>query len=154
MLIHIHGRDTLDIRYIVFDFNGTIATGGYISETTRQKLIELSKYFALYICTSDTNCTAEKECLGLPIILKIFEGEASFKKANIVESIGANYCACFGNGFNDIGMFEHAALSIGILGSEGICTKLLMVADLIVTDICDGIDLFLNPSRIIADLRV
>lgn len=47
----------------------------------------------------------------------------------------------------------NAALSIAILGTEGMCSALLKESDICITSIEDGLDLLLNPKRIIADLR-
>ena len=153
MIIDIPGRLKIDIRYIVFDFNGTIAVDGIISENIRKKIKLLSKKFTLYVLTSDTYGTAKKECEGLPVILKTFIGAASIQKSLILNELGSKYCACFGNGYNDINMLECSGLSIAVLSKEGMCSQLVTRADILVNDICDGIDLFLKPVRIIADLR-
>jgi len=154
MKIEIPGRDTIDIKNIVFDYNGTLATDGAIPEDVGQALFELSKEFALYVLTADTYGSAAKACENYPVTLKTFPKEnAGEFKAEIVKSLNANECSCIGNGYNDLGMFEISALSVAVLGEEGACAKALLYADIAVTDIRHAIKLFLKPARIIADLR-
>lgn len=58
-----------------------------------------------------------------------------------------------GNGMNDRLMLRTAALGILVLGNEGTSVQALSSADIVVKDILDGLDLLLNPKRIIATLR-
>ena len=154
MIIKIPGREALDIRTIVFDFNGTLATDGKLSKSVKAKLFQLAQNYRLYILTADTYGSAARECEGLPVVLKTFdsEGAAAFK-AQIMVELDPAFCACLGNGFNDMGMFKGAALAVGILGDEGIYAGLVGQADILVKSIDDGLDLFLNTGRITAGLR-
>jgi len=154
MIIKIPGRKALDIRTIVFDYNGTLATDGRLSESVKAKLLELSKSYELYVLTADTYGSAARECEGLPIVLKTFDSEgASAFKAQVTAELNPAHCACVGNGFNDMGMFKAAALAVGVLGNEGIFAELILQSDILVKSIEDGLDLFLNPGRITAGLR-
>ncbi|MFV0441480.1 MAG: HAD family hydrolase [Lachnospirales bacterium] len=155
MIINIPGREPIEIKHIVFDYNGTIAIDGKIKESVKEKIYTLSDSFSLYVLTADTYGSAKKECENLPINLKCFPNDnASVNKLEILTKIGASECICFGNGYNDIKMFEKAALSVAVLESEGCCSKLLNHADILVRSIDEGLDLILNPNRIIADLRL
>ena len=152
--IEIPGRDTLHIKHIVLDFNGTLATHGVISNEARQLLTELAKEVRLFVLTADTLGNAAEACKGLPVVLKTFPNDrAGLHKTRVVEELDPQYCACIGNGFNDVGMFEKAALTIGVLGAEGICAKLISHSDIIVSSIEDGLALFLDTKKIIATLR-
>jgi len=154
MTIEIPGRQPLVIKHIVLDYNGTIATDGKISQKTKEKLIELSKVFSLHVLTADTNNSATAECEGLPLSLNIFPNEeAGASKRKIIQKLNPSSCACFGNGFNDAKMFEAAAISVGIIGKEGMSTSLINHADILATDIDYALDLFLNTNKLIATLR-
>jgi soluble P-type ATPase len=154
MKIEIPGYKTLEIRNLVMDYNGTVAIDGSIPEDIKEKLIKLSEEFNIYILTADTHGDAEKRCEGLPITIKTFPGEcAANSKLDIVKNLGSGVCACIGNGRNDALMFMESELSIAVVGKEGIYAPLLAVADICVGCIGDGLDLFLKPARIIADLR-
>jgi len=154
MIIHIPGRESLDIRVIVFDYNGTLATDGRLSESVKARLTELSQTYELYVLTADTYGSAANECAGLPVVLKTFDraGAAAFK-AQVIGELNPTHCACFGNGFNDMAMFEKAALAVGVLGDEGIFAGLVNQSDILVKSIEDGLDLFLNNKRMCATLR-
>ena len=154
MIIEIPGRSALDIRNIVLDYNGTLANNGTINENVKNKLLELAKYYELYVLTADTYGSAAKECADMPVALKTFpqEGAGLFKK-KIVEELNPAHCACLGNGFNDVEMLTIAALSIGVVGTEGMFAALAQHADILICNIEDGLDLFLNTKKIVATLR-
>jgi soluble P-type ATPase len=59
----------------------------------------------------------------------------------------------FGNGNNDLSMLNSSALGIGIIGNEGMYSKVFNNGDIIVNNIVEGIDLLLNPLRLKATLR-
>ena len=87
------------------------------------------------------------------MIVHTFPREGAAKcKEEIVKSLpGAS--ACFGNGFNDIEMFDAAALSVAILEGEGLCASLLPHADVLVRSAAEGLDLLLKEGRLKATLR-
>lgn len=152
--IEIPGRFIYTIENVIFDFNGTIATRGKISQSTREKINELAKMVNVYVLTADTYSSAEEECRGLDIKLMTFPKEnVADCKAEIVSDIGADNCVCYGNGYNDIKMFEMASLKVAVLGNEGMCSELIFKSDVLVKSIDDGIDLLLNPKSLIATLR-
>lgn len=152
--IEIPGRFTYIIENAVFDYNGTIASNGNISQSVREKINELSKLVNVYVLTADTYGSAAKECSGLNLKLLTFSNclAADFK-AKIVSDLGNDNSICFGNGYNDIKMFDKALLKVAVLGDEGMCSELLFKSDIIVKSIEDGINLLLNPKSLIADLR-
>ena len=152
--IEVPGRCTYSIENIVFDYNGTIAENGIIKQSTKDNIAKLCEISNVYVLTADTYGSAEKECRGLNLTLKTFpESNASDFKYDIVKKLGGDKTLCFGNGFNDIKMLEVAALSIAVLGKEGVCSKLISSSDILVKSIEDGINLLLNPNAIIATLR-
>jgi soluble P-type ATPase len=50
-------------------------------------------------------------------------------------------------------MMEASSLGILIVGPEGAAADALQVADVVVRDVRDALDLLLRPKRIIATLR-
>ena len=108
----------------------------------------------VYVLTADTYGSAAMECQDLNLILKTFpKDNAADYKAETVNELGKDKTACFGNGYNDIKMFEAAVLSVAVLEKEGMCSKLLAESDIMVKSIEDGINLLLNPNALIATLR-
>lgn len=152
--IDIPARGSYRIENVVFDFNGTIAVDGKISENVKDMINILSKMANIYILTADTYGSAAKECEGLNVTLRTFpKGEAADFKANILAELGSDKTICYGNGYNDIKMFKIALLSIAILEGEGLCSALLQEADVLVKSIEEGINLLLKPNSLIATLR-
>lgn len=131
--IKVPGRREYLIKNIVFDYNGTIAVNGKISDNIKEKISELSKIANVYVLTADTYGTSAKECEGLDLTLKTFpKDNAADYKEKIVSELGKDTTICYGNGYNDIKMFKIASLSVAVLGKEGMCAALLSQADIIV----------------------
>ena len=154
MIIEIPGYKTLDLDYLVLDYNGTIAADGCLMEGVAVRIREIAEFAQVSVLTADTFGTVRAECDGLPVDVRVFaRDDASACKAAIVRELGAEGCVCIGNGFNDIAMFDEAALSIAITGKEGACGKLLTCADVVVANALDAFDLLLRTDRLRATLR-
>lgn len=152
--IDIPGRGTFGIRYVVCDYNGTIAVDGHLIEGVASRIREITEFAQFSVLTADTFGTVRTECDDLPVDVRVFvRDDARACKAAIVRELGAEGCVCIGNGFNDIAMFGEAALSIAIMGKEGACGKLLTCADVVVTNALDAFDLLLRTNRLRATLR-
>lgn len=152
--IKIPGRCDYSIENIVFDYNGTIAADGKITPHIKEKISILCNMANVYVLTADTYGSAAKECQGLNLTLKTFpKDNAADYKEKIVKELGKKNTICFGNGYNDIKMFEAAILSVAVLEKEGMCSALLKESDIMVKSIEDGINLLLNPKALIATLR-
>ena len=119
-----------------------------------RRLIEaLSKQLAVYILTADTYGNVAEQCAGLPAKIVTFVNDhAASHKERFVASLSDGVCAV-GNGFNDVAMLSAAALSIAILGEEGVCAQLLLAADVAVNCPSDALKLLLYPNRLRATLR-
>lgn len=85
MIIEIPGYQTLDLEYLVLDYNGTIAIDGKMPDTVKQRLRTLAEHLKIYILTADTHGTAKENCQGLPVQIQTFPGSnAMAEKMNIV----------------------------------------------------------------------
>ncbi len=152
--IDIPGRETLYIKYALFDMNGTLTVDGKILESTKHKLIKLSKKIKIFILTADTLGKAKDVFDKLPVELTIVDKEnGGASKKNFIDKLGCHNCVAIGNGFNDTLMLESAKIGISVLMEEGICTRTIEKSDIFVKHIDDALDLLLNPKRIIATLR-
>ena len=58
MIIEIPGYKTLDLDYLVLDYNGTIAVDGLIPPAIKERLLLLGDSFKIYVLTADTHGTA------------------------------------------------------------------------------------------------
>ena len=136
MNIQIPGYKTLDLSFLVLDYNGTIAVDGQIPLEVREALVRLSKDLQIHVLTADTHGTARAMCQGLPLTIQTFPaGSAMDSKLAIVRSLGPERCVSIGNGRNDCLMCKESALSISVIGAEGAYSKLLSCTDLCTTSI-------------------
>ena len=91
------------------------------------------------------------QLIGINIVT--FDREnASECKERIVKELKGNTVS-FGNGFNDIQMFDNSKLSIAIIGSEGAYSGLLSHSTMVVNNILDAFNLLLDKKKIKATLR-
>lgn len=154
MKIDIPGYRLLDLRYLLLDFNGTLAVDGRLSDPVRQRLQELSAQLQIHVLTADTHGTARAECRGLPLQIQTFPGDnGMLEKLKIVDSLGREHCAAIGNGRNDTWMLSASGLSIAVMEREGMYGRLFAEADVCVHRIEDALDLLCYPKRLIATLR-
>lgn len=154
--INIPGKDeTLEIRHLVLDFNGTLALDGKIKPGVGELLIELSRQLQIHIVTAGTFGAVEKEIQNIPCTLKILTGtDQTGQKARYIEELGAENTACIGNGRNDRAMLACAALGILVVQEEGAAVESLLAADVFCRDIAEALQLLLHPLRLTATLRI
>ena len=147
----IPGWGSLEIKNLVLDFNGTIATDGRLIEGVASMLGEIKqKNVDIYVITADTNGTVRKECEGLPVEVMTYDsGTVAVGKMELVAELGALHTASIGNGRND----SKSALSIAVIGQEGTFTKAAMQADILTVDILSALSLLTKPNRLKATLR-
>lgn len=158
MVVEIPGRGTLNLSHLVLDVNGTVAEGGHLIDGVRDRMHTLRQSgIEVHWITADTRGrqAALDHDLGWPAVRVSAStpgGEAA-QKAAFVQDLGATRVAAVGNGANDAPMLQQAALGIAVLGPEGLALEALQAADLVVPNILAGLDLLLDPSRLIATLR-
>lgn len=154
MKINIPGGETLEIKHIVSDYNGTIALDGKLIEGLADLINELSIDIRFHVITADTFGSVERELQGVNCeIFKIEPGEQDKAKVEYVRKLGADNVAAMGNGRNDLLMLGEAALGIGIIHHEGICTETLLASKVVCKSPLDALGYFKTPKRLIATLR-
>ncbi len=153
LTIEIPGRETLEISHVVLDYNGTVAVDGALLPGLAERIAALKESVTVTVLTADTYGTVRAQCEPLGIAVETFpRAGAAQCKEEIVRGLSGG-AACVGNGFNDIQMFDAAALSIAVLEKEGLCAALLAHADVLVSSPLDALDLLLRPKRLCATLR-
>src|SRR6185312_488813 len=130
--IVIPGSDDLRLVNALLDFNGTLAFDGWLIEGTADRLRALAALLELHLMPHEDQDTAKRAVL------------ARFDAARTV---------AVGNGRNDLGLLEQAALSIIVIGREGCAAASLARADIVCASVVDALDLLLAPRRIVATLR-
>ncbi len=150
----IPGFGTLSLRYVILDYNGTIALDGVLKQEIKTLLHVMSEHYDVHVITADTFGSVARELDGFDITLKILSSsDHSSEKAAYISGIGAEYCVAIGNGNNDMPMLKTAALGIAVLGEEGCATPTLLASDIVCSSIQDALQLCLNEKRLIATLR-
>lgn len=153
LTVKIPGRAEMALSHLVLDYNGTIAEDGCIIKEIIPRLMMLSKHLEISVITADTHGTAACNCEGLPLAVMTYPtSEVGEIKAGTVKNMGGGV-VCIGNGFNDIQMSEASDLSIAVIGKEGCCAALISHVDVVVTSVCDALDLLICPDRLRATLR-
>ena len=154
MIVEIPGRETLEIKDIVFDYNGTIAIDGKLIGDVSKNINELSSSFNLYVITADTYGTVKKELENTNCkVITIPALSQDMAKLNFVKELGLNTCLSVGNGRNDKLMLKETILGIAILQDEGLCTETLLNSDILVKSIFDVFAFLKDSNRLIATLR-
>lgn len=152
--VDIPGKRTLNLKHIVLDFNGTMACDGLLLSGVEERLNKLAEQVDVHIMTADTFGLCRSSCSGIKGNIHILTaGIGAPEKERFVESLGAENVVAVGNGTNDSLMLKRAALGVVIVGPEGTSARSLLAADVVVKEINDGLDLLINPKRLIATLR-
>ena len=150
----IPGRGKLQIKHLVTDVNGTIATDGQLLEGVLHQISDLRKILEIHMLTADTHGKQESidRLLNLNAI-RIQKGNEAQQKADYVRKLGKETVIAIGQGANDAAMLKEAAIGIAVISVEGLAIESLYAADLLMPDIHTALDLLTNPVRIIASLR-
>lgn len=152
--VTIPSRGTLAFECLVLDVNGTIALDGQLVPGVRERLDDLRPMLEIWLVSADTQGTLNTLAASLNVQVRLLQpGNEISQKTTLVEELGAERVIAIGNGANDVGMLQRAALGIAVLGGEGLATACLATADVIAPDIVTALDLLLFPRRLIATLR-
>ncbi len=153
-MIDIPNFKQCDIKHIVLDYNGTLATDGILLPKIGDLLMILCKQYTLHVITSDTFSSAAKQLEEFDVELKILKSQNhTQEKADYITSLGSQYCAAIGNGNNDSEMLKTSAIGIAVVGDEGCSTIAMSNADIVCKKSMDALMLFVQTKRLTATLR-
>ncbi len=153
--IIIPGSEPLQVEHLVLDYNGTLACDGALLAGVADAMHVLAAQLTVHVVTADTYGQVRAVLDGLPCTLFILPpGHQDAAKRGYVETLGANRCVAIGNGRNDRLMLKAAALGIAVVQGDGVAVETVLAADVLVPDILSAFGLLLNPTRLIATLRV
>jgi len=154
MIIEIPGRGTIEVRDIVFDYNGTIAIDGHLIDGVATAINELADDIHFHVITADTYGSVENELKDVDCkVVKVPKENQDSSKLNYLLSIGKETTICVGNGKNDKLMLKESVLGIVLMQDEGVCVESLIVADVACKSIKDVFAYFKSPNRLKATLR-
>jgi P-type E1-E2 ATPase len=152
--LNIPGRGLVQLQHLVCDVNGTLAVDGQLQEGVKERLSVLRDCLTLHLLTADTH--GKQGIIDQQLHLNavhIQSGEEDDQKTKYVQKLGAETVVAIGQGANDAGMLQAAALGICVLSAEGTAVKTLLAADVVVANIFVALALFEKPLRIVATLR-
>lgn len=137
-------------RTLLLDFSGTLARDGVLIPGVAERIRALAERLRVVVLTADTFGRAHIELHDLPVEVRVVssgEEKASFLRRCAREVIAV------GNGRNDVPMMRLADLSLAVVGPEGAAREVLSVADVVVRDVLEALDLLIHPLRLKATLR-
>ena len=152
--IEVPGFRKLEISYLVFDFNGTLAVDGVLFAGLKEQLVALSHQLEIHVVTADTFGQAAEQLQDISCHLEILPAENQAEaKRGYVQKLGRAKCIAVGNGRNDRLMLNEAAVGIAVLQEEGASAETLLVSDVVCRNIFDALSLLTHPKRLVATLR-
>lgn len=160
--IAIPGRGPLELAHLVCDVNGTLAKDGQLLPGVAERFAALGGILRIHLLTADTHGTItpiaeaiERACREAgttgPQWRRV---ETGAEKVEYVRRLGVAQVVAVGNGANDAAMFRVAALSVAIMGAEGLFVPTLLIADVVTASPLDALDLLRYPVRLTATLRL
>ncbi len=152
--VAIPGKGSLELKYVVFDVNGTLAVDGQLLPGVPELLDTLKDHLEIHLLTADTHGKQAEidQILNLKAN-RVKAGNEARQKADYVENLGAKNTVAVGQGKNDSLMVKSAVIGICTLSAEGAALETLLGSDLVVPDIQSALNILLNPTRLIASLR-
>lgn len=150
----IPGGNTIEIRHILLDYNGTIAIDGSPIPGVLEKIDQLKDAFHFHVITADTFGSVKTALKGTACsVVTIGNKDQARAKADYLEELGPEVTMACGNGVNDEFMLREAVLGVAVLQDEGLAVRTLMAADILIRDILDLFGFLEHPGRLIACLR-
>ncbi len=144
----------LALEHLVLDFSGTLSVDGILVEGVAERLKRIGSFLEIHILTADTHGRAAEQLQGMNAVVEILTGvQHTAKKRNYIRKLGADKCIAVGNGHNDTGMLEEAAIGICVCTDEGCAVEAMRSSNVLVHSPLDALDLILNSNRLKATLR-
>jgi len=151
LTFEIPGDRTIELTDLLLDVNGTLTNRGDLIAGVRPRLLQLSSRCTIHLVSADTFDTLEDLARSLEVsATRVSSGH---EKVDFVNRCGADHCGVVGNGDNDAMALRVAALSLVVLGPEGLSPRALQAADVVCGSITDALDLLDDPRALAATLR-
>ena len=154
LIVDIPGYGDVELRNLVLDYNGTLATDGFLIDGVREIIGELAKRVNICVISANTFGTVETELRDLPLeVVGIKPGDERRQKLELIQKLGPQATVSIGNGNNDSLMLKEARIGICVMGREGCAQSALESSDMVVSDIRSALELLVLPGRLKATLR-
>ena len=153
MQINGPNKEQIIIENIILDLNGTLAVHGKVSDKTKDLILRLQKLkYNIVLISGDIRGNAAT--IANELGLKLYLGVNSNEKAIQMQRFDKERTVAVGNARIDIGTFENAKISIATMQAEGIHTGILKHVDILVPNIEDALNLFIDIKSLEATLRI
>lgn len=154
IFLTIPGFADLQLKYLVSDFNGTLAVDGVLLPGLRELIPHITHDLEFQVITADTFGSAAHELRDLPIQLTITPPDSQAEaKRDFVARLGERHVVAIGNGRNDRQMLKAAVLSIAVIQLEGGAMEAIREADVVARSVIEALELLRQPQRLVATLR-
>lgn len=148
ILLQRPGQPNIEIECLLIDYEGSLAIDGRVHPKVKDKINLLSKRLKIYIFVKGEKEKVEERLRNVKAnIVFLQEGQATVAKLELLKKVGPERTVAIGNGVDDVSLLEEAIFSIGVIGKEGASGEALKKADLVVTDVINGLDFLLKPLR-------
>ena len=152
--VEIPGFGDIEIKNLVLDYNGTLATNGFLQDGMREIIDALAKSIKIYVITADTFGNVESELKNLPIeVIKLTGSDERREKLELIEKLGPKVTVAMGNGNNEAFMLKASIVGICIMGQEGCSKSALDSSNLAIVNIKSALELLISSDRQKATLR-
>jgi len=152
--LDIPGYPSLNLRYLVLDYNGTLAVDGRLVAGAGQLLTRLAADLDIHVVTADTFGKVREGMADIPCTVAVLPpGDQDQAKLDYINRLGSGQTVCMGNGRNDCLMLKAAGLGVAVILAEGAAVETLLAADVVCPTIVDALELLLQPLRLTATLR-
>lgn len=143
---------TYDIRTILLDLNGTLTVRWKLKSWTKARIAKLQKMGCdMYIISWNQRWNGET--IAHDLWMWFFDANSEEEKRKIAMKFPKETTAAIGNARIDCGMFHHATLRIWLLQQEGLHVWILPHIDILMLDINDALDLFLDADIFCATMK-
>jgi soluble P-type ATPase len=147
-------NNSIELKHLVLDFNGTLAIDGKLISGVKSRLIALSEKLTIHVVTGNSFGTAEQELKGIPCKTMLLSKKNQGKnKYTYILDIGPETIISIGNGNNDFLLLKNSIIGIAVIQKEGASARTLGAADILCGSILDALDLIDHPLRLTATLR-
>jgi soluble P-type ATPase len=152
MIYSIPGHDQIEIKTLILDLNGTLSVSGVIPEGVKERLdILKEKGFKIVFFTGNTRNDADELAKHLGIAWELAKNADD--KRRLALNLDPETCVSIGNGLIDLELMKAVKLRIVTVQAEGVHVQTLLHSDIVVPNILDALDLFIDDQRLIATLR-
>ncbi len=154
LTLDIPGYQPLALKYLVLDYNGTLAVDGNLVAGVAGLLTALAVKVEVHVVTADTFGKVRAGLVDVPCTIAILPpGHQDQAKLDYINRLGALETVSMGNGRNDGLMLKAAGLGVAVVLAEGVAVETLLAADIVCKNITDALALLLEPLRLTATLR-